>query len=136
MRMRSRLAAGAISLLIYLAIFLLSSLPARSLPAHIPDIIPHFLEYAALAFFLIQAFPRPGRGPGLAAAVFVLAVLGLLDEWHQLSASGRVFSLLDLLWDMLGALAGMAFFRFLLHRSAGNGGGRISRCFNFLLLQR
>ncbi len=110
MNSRARVAAGVISMLIYLVIFLLSSLPAASLPSHIPDFIPHFLEYFALAFFFIQVFPNPGRGSVLAAAFLALAILGILDEWHQLSVPGRVFSLLDWVWDMLGDLAGLAAF--------------------------
>ena len=98
------------SLLIYLVIFLLSSQPAASLPTQIPDFIPHFLEYFALAFFFIQVFPTPGRWSCLAFALFTLAVMGLLDEWHQLSVPGRFFSLLDCLYDTAGALAGLAAF--------------------------
>lgn len=110
MNSRGRFAAGGISLLIYAVIFLLSSLPAASLPSHIPDFIPHCLEYFALAFFFIQAWARPGRARTMALAFVLLSVLGILDEWHQFSVPGRVFSLLDWVYDMLGGLAGLAFF--------------------------
>ena len=110
MNSRARIAAGAISLLIYLVIYLLSSLPAASLPSHIPDFIPHFLEYFALAFFFIQVFARPNHRRALTTGFFILAVLGLLDECHQLFVPGRVFSLLDWLYDSIGALAGLAAF--------------------------
>jgi len=136
MNSRGRIAAGGISLLIYLVIFLLSSLPAGSLPSHIPDFIPHILEYFVLAFFFIQVFPRPGRGSCLAAAFLALAVLGILDEWHQLTVPGRVFSLLDWLYDIGGALAGLAAFRFLDQWSIRKSGRKIARRFNFLLLHR
>ena len=107
--MRSRQTfAAAVSLLIYVAIFLMSSLPAGSLPSGIPDFIPHGIEFAGLAFFFIQLFAAPRRFSTLAAAFLLLALLGLLDEYHQLSTPGRVFSLLDLLYDMLGSAAGMA----------------------------
>ncbi len=102
--------AAVAALLIYAGIFLMSSLPAGSLPSGIPDFIPHAIEYALLAFFFIQVFPAPGRFSILAIAWLLLALLGLLDEWHQLAAPGRFFSLLDLLYDMLGSAIGMAVF--------------------------
>jgi VanZ family protein len=105
---RRRTLAGGIALLIYGFIFLMSSLPASSLPSGIPDVIPHVAEFALLAFFFVQAFAAPCRWPTLAAAFLLLALLGLLDEWHQLSTPGRFFSLRDWLHDVIGALAGMA----------------------------
>jgi len=107
MNSRKRAIAAGLSLLIYAAISLLSSLPARSLPSGIPDWIPHGGEYFLLAFFFIQAWARPRRASTLAVAFFLLAALGMLDEWHQLFVPGRVFSLLDWLYDMIGVLAGL-----------------------------
>ena len=106
MRFSRRILAAAVSLLIYAGIFLMSSLPAGSLPSGIPDFIPHGSEYALLAFFFIQVFPAPRRFSILATAFLLLALLGLLDEWHQLSTPGRLFSLLDLLYDVLGSAVG------------------------------
>ena len=108
MNSRKRIAAAGISLLIYAAISLLSSVPATSLPSGIPDWLPHCGEYFLLAFFFIQIWARPRRAASLAAAFFLLAALGLFDEWHQLSIPGRVFSQLDWLYDMIGSLAGLA----------------------------
>jgi VanZ family protein len=105
---RPRIIAAVISLGIYALIFLLSSLPAGSLPSGIPDFIPHFLEYAALAFFFVQVFRRPEQLPAMALAFFLIAILAILDEWHQLSVPGRVCSLLDWAYDLAGALAGLA----------------------------
>ena len=136
MNSRYRILAGGISLLIYLVIYLLSSLPAAALPSHVPDYIPHFLEYFALAFFFIQVFPRPELGRAMLLAFILLAIFGLLDEWHQLSAPGRVFSLLDWVYDMAGALAGMAAYRFLCQWSMRNRSGKIARWSKFLLLHR
>jgi VanZ family protein len=110
MNSRQRVFAAGVSLLVYAAISLLSSIPARSLPSGIPGWIPHGGEYFLLAFFFIQAWARPRRTATLAAAFILLAGLGLLDEWHQLFVPGRVFSLLDWLYDMLGSAVGMAAF--------------------------
>jgi len=132
MNCRGRIAAGAISLLIYLIIFLLSSLPAGSLPSSLPDFIPHALEYFALAFFVIQMFRRHARRP---AVVFIMiAILAILDEWHQLSVPGRVFSWLDWIYDLTGGAVGMACFRFLEKAQVQNNG--LARRLNFLLLNR
>ena len=110
MASRRRIIAAAVSLLIYAGISLMSALPASSLPTGIPDFIPHGIEYALLGFFFIQVFAAPRRQVTLAFAFLLLALLGLLDEWHQLSTPGRVFSLLDVLYDSLGGAAGMAAF--------------------------
>jgi VanZ family protein len=103
-----RVLAALTSLLVYAAIFYLSSLPPRRLPSGIPDIIPHAVEFAALAFFLAQVFASPRRPSSLLAAFLVALPLGLLDEAHQLSTPGRIFSWLDFLYDGLGALIGLA----------------------------
>jgi VanZ family protein len=136
MNARKRSIAGGIALLVYAGIFLLSSLPAGSLPSSIPDIIPHGAEFFVLAFFFIQVFSRPSHLPTLVPAFFLLAVLGLLDEVHQLSVPGRVFSLLDLLYDLLGALAGMAAFHLLGRWWEKNKSKRIGRRLGILLLHR
>lgn len=105
-----RALAAFASLLTYAAIFALSSLSASELPAGVPDVIPHVLEYALLDFLLSLAF-APARRPRALLAVLLLALLlGLLDEWHQTATPGRVFSLLDLLYDGLGAITGIVLY--------------------------
>jgi len=129
--------AWTISILIYALISLLSSIPAASLPeTGIPDFIPHGMEYFALAFFFIQVFAPLRRWTSPAAALAILAVLGLIDEWHQLSVPGRVFSWLDLLFDVLGAMAGMAAYRILERATATAGGGPFRRLLGRFILQR
>jgi VanZ family protein len=113
---RPRIIAAGVSLGIYALISLLSSLPSGSLPSGIPDFIPHFLEYAALGFFFVQVFRRPSQRSAMALAFFVVAILAILDEWHQLSVPGRVFSLLDWAYDLAGGLSGLVFFVLLGHR--------------------
>ena len=88
----------------------MSSLPASSLPSGIPDFIPHFCEYALLAFFFIQVFAAPRRWPTLAVALLLLALLGLLDEWHQLSAPGTGFFTAGSALRHAGQRHGMAVF--------------------------
>lgn len=107
---RRRILAAAVSLLIYAVIFYLSTLPPSKLPSGIPDFIPHGIEYALLGFFFIQVFAGPRRPATLALALLLLVLLGLLDEWHQLSTPGRVFSLLDVLYDAAGAAVGLGGF--------------------------
>ena len=105
---RRRVLAAVAALLTYAGIFAVSSLPASELPSGIPDVIPHVLEYALLAFFLALAFAPARRLPALLPVLLLALLLGLLDEWHQTTTPGRVFSLLDLLWDGLGAMVGIA----------------------------
>ncbi|HOW45791.1 MAG TPA: VanZ family protein [Candidatus Aminicenantes bacterium] len=107
---RRRLRALAATLLVYAAIFALSSLPSSRLPSGIPDILPHAAEYALLAFFLVQVFAAPRRRAAQAFTLLLAGLLGLLDEAHQLLTPGRVFSLLDILYDVLGAMIGLAVF--------------------------
>jgi VanZ family protein len=136
MRSSPRAVAGGIALLVYLVIFLLSSLPASVLPSHVPDYIPHFLEFFALAFFSVQAFAKPGRARALALAFLLSAILGMLDEWHQLAVPGRVCSWQDWAYDLCGALVGLAAFRTLEQMSLRPGCAKIARILNFLLLNR
>jgi VanZ family protein len=103
--------AGLISFLLYLGIFLLSSLPASALPENIPDVIPHFCEYAVLAFFFIQVFSDPASLKTTALAFLGLIVLGFFDEVHQAFVPGRFCSLKDLMFDALGSAAGLLGYR-------------------------
>jgi VanZ family protein len=100
--------AALFSLLLYLGIFMLSSLPGSALPANIPDIIPHFCEYAVLAFFFIQITTDPLHLRAMAIALAWLVLLGLLDELHQAFVPGRFCSSKDLLVDTIGSICGLA----------------------------
>ena len=115
---RRKEVACAISFLLYLGIFLMSSLPASALPAKIPDIIPHFCEYAILAFFFIQMFSNPTKLKTMAIGLAWLILLGSLDELHQALVPSRFCSLKDLLFDSLGSLSGLTAYLLLRRRSA------------------
>lgn len=67
----------------------------------------HFLEYGALGLFIAHAVTTtwPGRAIGSVVAVLITASLGLLDELHQAFVPGRTSDLIDLLADVLGAIA-------------------------------
>lgn len=105
--------AGLISFLLYLGIFLVSAIPASALPEKIPDVIPHFCEYAILAFFFAQVFSDPSRLKTMALAFLGLLMLGFFDEVHQAFVPGRFCSLKDLLFDALGSAFGLLVYRWL-----------------------
>ncbi len=70
----------------------------------------HFLEYAALCFFIVHAATITwGDRPwgGALVAVLMTTGAGLLDEVHQAFVPGRQADTLDLLADALGALLGV-----------------------------
>jgi VanZ family protein len=78
----------------------------------------HFGLYGVLAFLLCWALGGGARGMALA---FGLALLyGLSDEFHQSFVPGRVPDVMDLLWDGLGAAAGLLAWS-LLRRFAARG---------------
>lgn len=94
-------------------ILLLSSTPGAYYPDH-PEFlnsVVHFLEFGLLAFLLARAlhnrysFSRVGL---VLWTTFVCASFGLLDEAHQFIVPERMFDLLDLAFDTLGALSGSA----------------------------
>jgi VanZ family protein len=96
-----------IPFLLYLGIFLISSLPGSALPAKIPDIIPHYCEYAILAFFFIRIFNNPTNPKTMAIGLAWLILLGCLDELHQAFVPGRFCTMEDILYDTLGSLSGI-----------------------------
>ena len=114
---------GSIAFIIYLGIFIMSSLPAASLPRNIPDIIPHFLQYALLAFFFVQVFNAPGSMKTMVLAFSLLLISGLLDEAHQAFVPGRFCSLKDLAFDMLGSACGLLVYRLTARVRNGISGG-------------
>lgn len=124
---RARKTASLISLLLLAGIFLLSSLPASALPGNIPDIIPHCLEYALLAFFFIRIWRDPLDRKTTAAAGVALLLLAFLDELHQSFVPGRFCKAEDLLFDALGIGLGLLAYRRLEHWSAAQQGGRWAR---------
>lgn len=65
----------------------------------------HFFLYGVLGFLLSWALGGGGRGMALALALALL--YGLSDEFHQAFVPGRHADPLDLLWDGLGAAAGL-----------------------------
>ena len=91
-------------------IFLLSHQQGDDLPPLFPhfDKIAHFLIYGLLAATLVGGFPPDlrRRRPWLVVVTVLLCLgYGLSDEYHQSFIPGREPSLVDVLFDVLGALA-------------------------------
>ena len=93
-------------------VFLLSS---RPLPEQVPKIpgmdkIFHFIVYAALSSAIFGSIikSKNNHNKALFISIFLSALYGLSDEFHQSFVPGRECSLLDLLADFLGAAFGAA----------------------------
>jgi VanZ family protein len=99
-----------------------SSFPI-SLDAPGLDKVLHAGEYAGLALLLALALLQSGLSPLRAAAIAALGAttFGATDEWHQSFVPGRDASLLDLVADAVGAVAGGALLVGAGRRRAGAG---------------
>ena len=95
-----------------LLIFVLSSIPGRSIPAPpfaVSDKLLHAGVYSVLGFFCFFALPRPpSRRAAVHVALTVLAVTlyGCTDEFHQLFVPGRSPDPLDVMADCVGGAMG------------------------------
>jgi VanZ family protein len=96
-------------LVVYGLICYLSSKPVSDFPSGIPDIIPHVVEFFLLSYFFLRMFRNPLRRRQMVFSFFFLLMLAFLDEIHQLFVPTRVFSLVDLAYDLLGIVSGMLF---------------------------
>lgn len=104
---RNRISKWMLVGFIYGVIFILSSVPGKDFPEmikKIPDLIPHFIVFALLAFFIMRALPAPKR---IWLALLTGSALGVLDEIHQLFVSNRFFTLADIAADIAGVSAGI-----------------------------
>lgn len=75
------------------------------------DKLYHFIEYGVLSFLLLRAFMNSPRRLLSSEAVFftvlATAAFGLTDEIHQAFVPGRFSSIVDWVFDALGAVAGV-----------------------------
>lgn len=100
------------------AIFYFSSrrrpLGPLSEPGHPGSIgrLAHVVEYAGLTVWLYRAlaFER-GRKRLYALSLGGALAYALLDEIHQAFVPGRICSLVDVAWDLVGALAALGALR-------------------------
>ncbi len=95
-----------------LAIFIGSAIPGRDIPQY-PDIFNnfiHFVEFAALGFFLARALVNfrisIRRFDTVIWTTVICAGYGLIVELYQFTVPNRVFDMADLAMDAAGALAG------------------------------
>jgi len=96
-------------------ILILSSTPGAYYPER-PDYInniAHFMEFGILAFLLARALHKglllTGRGLFLWTMTICVS-FGLLDEAHQFLVPERIFDLVDVFFDSMGALAGFGIY--------------------------
>lgn len=97
------------SILVMASIYYLSSLPSSKLPdtgvfSGLVEAAGHALIYALLSLSYYLALPDklPDKWRSLIAFIMA-ACYGLSDEWHQSMVEGRTSSLIDVLFDCVGA---------------------------------
>ena len=94
-------------------IFILSSLSNPS-PVPLPDIfmadkVIHFIEYAIFGFLLFSAlYEGMVLKKAVFLSIFMAAIYGATDEFHQYFVAHRDSDPFDLLADSLGGVAGTA----------------------------
>lgn len=74
----------------------------------------HIPLYGTLAFLWLKSFSTSGRTP-LRAVIFALIItigFGCLDEFHQSFVRGRYGGLMDIYLNIIGAIIGVAAFKF------------------------
>lgn len=90
--------------------FVVSHQPVVVIPFGAPDYTAHGINYAILAALFMWAFAggQVSRvtAPLILPAVACAVVFGLSDEFHQSFIPGRDPSLMDVLADTIGAVAG------------------------------
>ena len=98
-------------------ILLISSTPGAYYPEH-PDFLNdlvHFMEFGLLGLLLARAlytgFTLTKVNLFLLTTA-ICATFGLLDEVHQFLVPARIFDLMDLVFDSLGAAVGSGVFIF------------------------
>jgi VanZ family protein len=99
--------------LYWILIFILTTLPAESLPGiGISDKINHLLAYFGLGVLLKLAIDFQSKYPVLKkkSSVYTLgigALYGALDEIHQIFIPGRSCEFMDWVADVVGVAAGI-----------------------------
>ena len=94
-----------------LLIFGLSAVPAPYVPLEISrlDKLFHFILYFPFGLLVLKALRASfdsGKLYSLLIAIFVISIYALSDEFHQTFVPGRQFSLIDMSFDVEGALTG------------------------------
>lgn len=99
----------------WLLIFVLTSIPGKSLPKvflGLTDKAKHFGAYLLLSFLLNLALHFQKKYKFLTkysaiSTLLIVSLYGILDEIHQIFIPGRYFELFDFLADVLGAIFGI-----------------------------
>jgi VanZ family protein len=96
-------------------IFYSSSISGHDIPkVDIPNVdkLFHSIEYFILGFLLLKAFfhsfDKPNYKYIFIAAVLIASLYGASDEFHQRFVSARTCDIFDLLFDIIGSIAGAA----------------------------
>jgi VanZ family protein len=128
-------------ILLAVAIFIQSSLPAPKLLPHVymSDKLLHVIVYGILAALCYRALQRASAMKNqpvwllILTAILITSLYGLSDEWHQSFVISRRADIFDLLADIIGSISGAITYAILISACPllnGNGGFRF---FSFFL---
>lgn len=101
----------------WIVIFILTSIPAESVPSvGISDKLQHLLAYCVLAMLLYLTLVIQNKFPLLKSnaitfSIIILFVYGVLDELHQLLIPGRSGEVMDVVADVVGGIIGLIIVR-------------------------
>ena len=100
--------------LYWLLIFILTSIPGKSIPKLLGgvDKLKHFGAYFVLSILLGFSLHLQNRFPKLSKrwmvfTLIITSIYGLLDEGHQIFIPGRAFDWWDLVADVAGSILGI-----------------------------
>ena len=94
--------------------FWLSSVPGEDLSTPIPDYVAHMVQYLLLGLLVLRGFNR-GMQKRPDARIMLWSVLfcltwAMTDEFHQSFVPGRDAAVVDVLSDLVGAVAACGVF--------------------------
>ncbi len=107
----------------WVSIFVLTSLPTKSMPSFaLHDKVKHFIAYLVLTFFLsltlrVQDKYAKIKEEFIKYTIIITLLYSTFDEIHQIFIPGRSAEVLDWIANLFGIFLGITLVRWLLRKS-------------------